>query len=361
MSTERAGKSGLLSLLHCLGTLAAEAASRSSSSACSADASRRIPISAAITAATIDPAPPGWSTVDVHGPPGAPRAPAAPIQITNAEEQTLVIRTSTNGGGSLAPATTPEQFEPANGRPDHRPPATSEVLAVPMGAAEPAAPPAAGDRVAEVMLRHQEVMQQFLETQRTVMLGYLGAGGAAAAVRPALGAPRRAMQALPETAAPVAPAAPVPVAPATPPPAASFAAPEAPAASSAVTPAAAPAQSLAAPAAAVDSGTAAVMTREQIRERLLALVSERTGYPAEMLELDADLEGDLGIDSIKRVEIAGTFTQSLAEADRGAIDIEELTASKTLTAVIDTLEAALGKSAGRAAPRASRSGGTTPF
>ena len=40
-------------------------------------------------------------------------------------------------------------------------------------------------------------------------------------------------------------------------------------------------------------------------------MSERTGYPADMLGLDADLEGDLGIDSIKRVEIAGTFTQGL--------------------------------------------------
>ncbi len=43
-------------------------------------------------------------------------------------------------------------------------------------------------------------------------------------------------------------------------------------------------------------------------------MSERTGYPAEMLGLDADLEGDLGIDSIKRVEIAGTFTQGLRPA-----------------------------------------------
>ena len=49
-----------------------------------------------------------------------------------------------------------------------------------------------------------------------------------------------------------------------------------------------------------------------------------------MLELDADLEGDLGIDSIKRVEIAGTFTQGLGEDERSAIDLEELTASRTL-------------------------------
>ncbi len=86
------------------------------------------------------------------------------------------------------------------------------------------------------------------------------------------------------------------------------------------------------------------MTREQIQERLLAVVSERTGYPADMLTLDADLEGDLGIDSIKRVEIAGTLTQGLGLEDRSAIDIEELTASRTLTAVIDILEAALGGS-----------------
>jgi NAD(P)-dependent dehydrogenase (short-subunit alcohol dehydrogenase family)/acyl carrier protein len=92
------------------------------------------------------------------------------------------------------------------------------------------------------------------------------------------------------------------------------------------------------------------MTREQIQERVLELVSERTGYPAEMLGLDADLEGDLGIDSIKRVEIAGTFTQSLDEAVRESIDIEELTASKTLTAVIDTLAAALGANGGGAPP-----------
>ena len=36
---------------------------------------------------------------------------------------------------------------------------------------------------------------------------------------------------------------------------------------------------------------------------LLEVVAELTGYPQEMLELEMDLEADLGIDSIKRVEI----------------------------------------------------------
>src|ERR1700753_3305594 len=83
-----------------------------------------------------------------------------------------------------------------------------------------------------------------------------------------------------------------------------------------------------------------------------------------MLGLDADLEGDLGIDSIKRVEIAGTFTQDLPEAQRAAIDVEELTGSKTLQAVIDALEAAIsGAEPALAAPPGANpaSGAERPF
>ena len=37
--------------------------------------------------------------------------------------------------------------------------------------------------------------------------------------------------------------------------------------------------------------------------------SERTGYEADMLDLDAGIESDLGIDSIKRVEILTALQQ----------------------------------------------------
>src|SRR3546814_17394355 len=43
---------------------------------------------------------------------------------------------------------------------------------------------------------------------------------------------------------------------------------------------------------------------------LIGIVAERTGYPHEMLGLDADLEADLGLDSIKRVEILGALQRS---------------------------------------------------
>src|SRR5262249_41089228 len=42
-----------------------------------------------------------------------------------------------------------------------------------------------------------------------------------------------------------------------------------------------------------------------LKEFLIAFVVEHTGYPAEIVELDADLEADLGIDSIKKAALFG--------------------------------------------------------
>jgi polyketide-type polyunsaturated fatty acid synthase PfaA len=60
----------------------------------------------------------------------------------------------------------------------------------------------------------------------------------------------------------------------------------------------------------------------QITGIMLAAVAEKTGYPVDMLELSMDMEGDLGIDSIKRVEIMGAVQQAvpgLAEFDSAAL------------------------------------------
>ena len=139
--------------------------------------------------------------------------------------------------------------------------------------------PIAGDGVAQVMGRYQDVMQHFIELQRSVMLAYLG--------------DRRAGTAPPvATARRLEPPAPAPSAPSVPPVAA--------------TPA------VAAPSSNGGGNGHATLTRVEIREHLLAVVSERTGYPPDMLALDADLEADLGIDSIKRVEIAGTLSADAA-------------------------------------------------
>ena len=46
-----------------------------------------------------------------------------------------------------------------------------------------------------------------------------------------------------------------------------------------------------------------------IRSLLLEVVSDRTAYPVDMLGMDQHLEADLGIDSIKRVEIIGSLKE----------------------------------------------------
>jgi NAD(P)-dependent dehydrogenase (short-subunit alcohol dehydrogenase family) len=51
------------------------------------------------------------------------------------------------------------------------------------------------------------------------------------------------------------------------------------------------------------------MPDSELNALLLAVVAELTGYPAEMLGLDMDIETDLGIDSIKRVEILSTLEE----------------------------------------------------
>ncbi len=42
---------------------------------------------------------------------------------------------------------------------------------------------------------------------------------------------------------------------------------------------------------------------DDVKERILALVVEKTGYPQDMLDLDLDLEADLGVDTVKQAEM----------------------------------------------------------
>ena len=42
-----------------------------------------------------------------------------------------------------------------------------------------------------------------------------------------------------------------------------------------------------------------------------SLVAEKTGYPSDMLEPDMDLEGELGVDSIKQVEILSALREQM--------------------------------------------------
>src|SRR5262249_34893721 len=70
---------------------------------------------------------------------------------------------------------------------------------------------------------------------------------------------------------------------------------------------------------------------------LLEAVAEKTGYPAEMLELDMRLDADLGIDSIKRVEILSAVQDRFPEAR--AIRPEHAGTLQTLRQIAEFLSA----------------------
>ncbi|WP_437914880.1 SDR family NAD(P)-dependent oxidoreductase [Sorangium sp. So ce302] len=115
--------------------------------------------------------------------------------------------------------------------------------------------------------------------------------------------------------------------------------PAASASSAVVTPTAAAVPAIAAPAGASGAAPGAA----EVERVVMAVVAETTGYPAEMLGLQMELESDLGIDSIKRVEILSAVrdrTPGLAEVDASA-----LAQLRTLGQVVDHLRASLGPAA----------------
>ncbi|MDL2144725.1 SDR family NAD(P)-dependent oxidoreductase [Flavobacterium tructae] len=75
-----------------------------------------------------------------------------------------------------------------------------------------------------------------------------------------------------------------------------------------------------------------------IKSLLLTVVCEKTGYPQEMLGMEMDLEADLSIDSIKRVEIIGALRNELGilNSDHENEDtvMEQLAAIKTLNGLV---------------------------
>ncbi|WFE65368.1 type I polyketide synthase [Micromonospora sp. WMMD714] len=106
-------------------------------------------------------------------------------------------------------------------------------------------------------------------------------------------------------------------------------------------PAAAPAAPVAAPAAAVAAvATAPAGTSlAEFQQSILTVLSERTGYPVDLIELDLDLEADLSIDSIKRAEVAGEVAQRLSLSVEGdESELEDLVKARTVRAMVTWLD-----------------------
>ncbi|HEY8547759.1 MAG TPA: SDR family NAD(P)-dependent oxidoreductase, partial [Acidimicrobiales bacterium] len=98
--------------------------------------------------------------------------------------------------------------------------------------------------------------------------------------------------------------------------------------------------------AAPSPATATAVADPPLLDVILAVVADRTGYPVEMLDPDLDLEADLSIDSIKRIEIVGELAErvGLPGSDDGAgLDeavVEQLAQLKTLRSIVTWIESA---------------------
>ena len=110
----------------------------------------------------------------------------------------------------------------------------------------------------------------------------------------------------------------------------------------------------AAPVAAVGAPAAASAPTVDVTALALEVVSEKTGYPVEMLDLDMEMEAGLGIDSIKQVEILSELQERLPGLPE--IAPSELANMRTLRDVADKLSAGLPAAAAAvAAPVAAAS------
>ena len=87
------------------------------------------------------------------------------------------------------------------------------------------------------------------------------------------------------------------------------------------------------PAPAATPAPLASSDQPPILATLMKTVSQLTGYPQEMLSADMDMEGDLGIDSIKRVEILSSLEEALPHLP--AISPEIMGEIKTLGQIVD--------------------------
>ncbi|MDF1580749.1 MAG: SDR family NAD(P)-dependent oxidoreductase [Desulfuromonadales bacterium] len=85
-----------------------------------------------------------------------------------------------------------------------------------------------------------------------------------------------------------------------------------------------------------------VLDSNRVATVLLSVIAEKTGYPLEMLELEMALDTDLGIDSIKRVEILSALQEQLPDAP--AVKPENLGVLQTLGQIVAHLSEASGRS-----------------
>merc|ERR1719201_1864980 len=105
---------------------------------------------------------------------------------------------------------------------------------------------------------------------------------------------------------------------------------------------AAPVAAYGAPAAPVAAAPSSGVSAAEATRVVLAVLAAKTGYEPDMIEMDMSLETELGVDSIKRVEILSDVQKQLnVEAQNVAV----LSRTQTVGEVVEAMIAELGAAA----------------
>jgi malonyl CoA-acyl carrier protein transacylase len=94
--------------------------------------------------------------------------------------------------------------------------------------------------------------------------------------------------------------------------------------------------------------TANIPEVEQLKKLFLEVISEKTGYPQEIITPTMDLEADLGIDSIKRVEIFMTMKEKVPELPE--VPLQDLASLQTIEQIVGYMSEKGGAILSEAAP-----------
>jgi acyl transferase domain-containing protein len=391
IATDRKGKHGVTALQEALGRLsiagvAVDYAPLWADVAPPAPPKKKPAMTIGMNGANIGkpyPPPGGAAALPKPNPPRsavAPAAPAKPVAAPAAAPAPAAKPASNGLNGAHAPvapalAAAPAPSSTPIARPapttamTHNPAAPAPTLAL-APASAPVAHALPASAHAAWVHAYQESQRQTAEAHaayltsmaathtaflQTVEASFMGLG-AILGGQPVAYAPRPVAQPMPAFApapitytAPVAAYAPPPqpapayapppvVAAPPPPPAPVVAAPPPPAPVIAPTPAPAP----------VSAPAKAAPATADLEALMLAIVAEKTGYPADMLGMGMELEADLGVDSIKRVEILSTMRERAPGLPE--VVASEMAALRTLGQIVDYLRAKSGAPAAAAPP-----------
>ena len=98
-----------------------------------------------------------------------------------------------------------------------------------------------------------------------------------------------------------------------------------------------------APAAVVEpAAVLPSLTEEDVTKEILNIVSEKTGYPEDMLDLDLDMEADLGIDTVKQAELFAIMREKYQIARQEGVQLKDY---PTIRSIIKYALANAGQSA----------------